>query len=599
MSTIFGFISQNNAIAPLSHLLSRHPEFGYRHLSALGGNKAGLWADPASGPQIALADALNAHDGDRLLARLDWSHDGDHAVGMSRDRIGVVLRGQIDNAVALARRLAESGYTSDPARPAALVADLIHWHESSLHDLTRAVQATRLDLQGIYAIGVSCGDDGRPLVFAASRIPLYLGLSIGGTACTDNVQLLPADRREQLRLHEGDVVSLYPAHVEVTDADGHAVRRTATLTLNADEALDRFGHHMEREIDAQPAMLADALSQRGAVPTLETLLSGDDGVAELAGIRAITLIASGSSHHAALTARYWLEARVGIPTLVELASEFRYRDVALLPGTLVIAISQSGETADTVASLRFARQLGATLTLAISNAADSTLMRQARWHLATNAGPEIAVTSTKTFTAQLLMLYQLALGLARLHGRLDADAEATARDRLAELPLRAHAVLSLKPLVDDWARTIAQAQALFCVGRHGNYPVVLEGAQKIREVAYLGAEGHAGGELKHGPLAVVDRNLPVVACLPWNRLAEKMLANLQEVRARQGRIYVFTDAALPSDDRMNVIRMPASLGDLDPLLYTLAFQLLAYRIALHRGTSIDTPRYLAKTVLTE
>ncbi|WP_432721450.1 isomerizing glutamine--fructose-6-phosphate transaminase [Jeongeupia wiesaeckerbachi] len=598
MSTIFGFISQNNAIAPLSLVLSRHPELGYRHLSALGGNVGELNAIHAAGPQAALADALAPHDGRRLLARLDWSHDGERAVALSRDRIGVVLRGQIDNAEALAERLAQLGYPSDPARPAALVADLIHWHEHALKDLSRAVQAARLELQGIHAFGVTCCDGGSPLVFTGNRIALYLALSIIGVACTDNVQLLPADRREQLRLSEGDVVSLHPGHVEVVDTSGQPVRRTATLTLNGDEALDRFGHHMEREIDAQPALLADALSLRGAIPALERLL-GDDDVSELAGIRTITLLASGSSHHAALTARYWLEALVGVPTLVELASEFRYREVALQPDTLVIAISQSGETADTVASLRFARQLGATLTLAISNVSDSTLMHQARWHLITNAGPEIAVTSTKTFSAQLLTLYQLALGLARLHQRLTPEAEADARHRLGQLAQRAHAVLALKPLIDDWARTIAQGQTLFCVGRHSNYPVVLEGAQKIREVAYLGAEGHAGGELKHGPLAVVDRNLPVVACVPWNRLAEKMLANLQEIRARHGRIYVFTDAALPSDERMNVIRMPASLGDLDPLLYTLAFQLLAYRIALHRGTSIDTPRYLAKTVLTE
>ncbi|MBM3115125.1 isomerizing glutamine--fructose-6-phosphate transaminase [Jeongeupia naejangsanensis] len=598
MSTIFGFISQNNAIAPLSLVLSRHPELGYRHLSALGGNASALDAIRASGPQAALADALGPHDGQRLLARLDWSHDGERAVALSRGRIGVVLRGQIDNADALAERLTQLGYPSDPTRPAALVADLVHWHEDALKYLPRAVQAARLELQGIHAFGVSCSDSGSPLVFTGNRIALYLALSIIGVACTDNVQLLPADRREQLRLSEGDVVSLHPGHVEVVDANGQPVRRTATLTLNGDEALDRFGHHMEREIDAQPALLADALSLRGAIPTLERLL-GDDSVHELAGIRTITLLASGSSHHAALTARYWLEALVGVPTLVELASEFRYREVALPPDTLVIAISQSGETADTVASLRFARQLGATLTLAISNVSDSTLMHQARWHMVTNAGPEIAVTSTKTFSAQLLALYQLALALARLHHRLTPEAESEARRHLGELAQRAHAVLALKPLIDDWARAIAQGQTLFCIGRHSNYPVVLEGAQKIREVAYLGAEGHAGGELKHGPLAVVDRNLPVVACLPWNRLAEKMLANLQEIRARQGRIYVFTDAALPSDERMNVIRMPASLGDLDPLLYTLAFQLLAYRIALHRGTSIDTPRYLAKTVLTE
>ncbi|BCL74693.1 glutamine--fructose-6-phosphate aminotransferase [isomerizing] [Jeongeupia sp. HS-3] len=594
MSTIFGFISQNNAVSPLSPLLAQHPELGYRHLSALGGGS--VWQ--AHGTQIALADALSQHSGYALLARLDWSYDGGHAAAVSRGRIGVVMRGQLENAVPLAAKLSSLGYEADSTQPAALIASLIHWHERTLKDLPRAVLAARQELVGIHAFGAASSDDNSALVFTGSRIPLFVSLSLGGVACTDNVQLLPADRREQLRLHDGDVASLSPGRIDVFDAAGQPVRRAATLALNSDETLDRFGHHMEREIDEQPAMLADALSHSGALPDLARLLGGD-AVDALGGIRAITLIASGSSHHAALSARYWLEATVGVPVLVELASEFRYREVALLPDTLVVAISQSGETADTVASLRYAAQLGETHTLSISNVIDSTLMRQARWHLATNAGPEIAVTSTKTFTAQLLALYQLALGLARQQHRLDPQGASTACARLALLPQRAQEVLALKPQIDDWARAIAQGQTLFCIGRHGNYPVVMEGAQKIREVAYLNAEGHAGGELKHGPLAVIDRHLPVVACVPWNRLAEKMLANLQEVRARQGRIYVFTDAALASDERMNVIRMPASLGELDPVLYAVAFQLLAYRIAVHRGNSIDTPRYLAKTVLTE
>ncbi|AOY01907.1 glutamine--fructose-6-phosphate transaminase (isomerizing) [Jeongeupia sp. USM3] len=596
MSTIFGFSSQNNAIAPLSQWLKQHPEVGYHHLSALGGQPDTPWQLRAGGAQAALAEALSQRDGLRLLARLDWTHGNDHAVALSRSRIGVVMRGQLENAAAIAARLQALGYDADADRPASLIADLLHWHERTLKDLGRAAWTVRQELAGIYAFGAVCSDEGSPLVFTASRIPLHLSLSIGGLACSDDAQLLPADRREQLLLHDGDVASLYPGHFDVLGATGLPVRRNTTLALGGEQTLDHFGHHMEKEIDAQPALFADALAGQPALPALASLLDGDD-VGALDDVRSVALVASGSSHHAALTARYWLEAMTGLPTQVELASEFRYREAAPLPQTLIVAISQSGETADTVAGLRYAAQLGATHTLAISNVGDSTLMRQARWRLATNAGPEVAVTSTKTFTAQLLALYRLAFALARQRGRAPDEAAATAR--LAQLPQRTVEVLALKPQLDDWARHIAQGQTLFCVGRHAHFPVAMEGAQKVREVAYLNAEGHAGGELKHGPLAVVDRHLPVVACLPWNRLAEKMLANLQEVRARQGRIYVLTDAALASDERMSVIRMPASLGELDPLLYAVAFQLLAYRIAVHRGNSIDTPRYLAKTVLTE
>ncbi|KAF0812179.1 Glutamine--fructose-6-phosphate aminotransferase [isomerizing] [Andreprevotia sp. IGB-42] len=600
MSHLIGLIAAQNCLPALEQQCTRLAPLGLQGCVAISGDQNGIAAHQSNDGPASLLAALGGQTSNRLLMRLDWATVASHATVIERELIGVVMRGSLENGEAVANRLESLGYASEATNQVALIAALIHWHHRTQRDLVRATHAAMQELTGLYAIGVIEHGNSNELVFASAGIPLLIASHQGGYACADQLAALLPFATDVVRLTAGDVASLTPTHYEIVDAGGAPVRRQHdAINIRSNRAeLDRFSHFMGKEINEQPALLADALARFGCDPDLNVLV-GDHGARSLGNVDAVVLIASGSSYHAALTARYWLEGLAGLPTTVELGSEFRYLDAVLPSNALAIGLSQSGETADTLAALRHAQQLGATVTLGVSNVRNSSLMRQAQLQLAHEVGPEIAVTSTKTFSAQLLMLYLLSLGLAQQRGRLTPVLQQQAHADLLRLPQAAQAVLALEPTLDQWAQRLARSEHLFCIGRHYNYPIALQGALKMQEVAYLHAEGHPGGELKHGPLALVDAKLPVVACLPWNRLAEKLLANLQEIRARNGELFVLSDAGLSQADRLNIARMPDDLHDLNPILYVIALQLLAYRIAVCKGNEIDTPRYLAKSFANE
>ncbi|WP_051304704.1 glutamine--fructose-6-phosphate transaminase (isomerizing) [Chitinilyticum litopenaei] len=497
----------------------------------------------------------------------------------------VALCGVLENQDELAR-LSGLGPDSDSA---GILASLIDQALTGGATLAQAILQLRQQLRGYLALLVHRQDIAGEFYALSLGAPLFFGLDRNRRQlCSSDMQLLKL-RAEQIHaLQSGEVLQYGHAAPVILHADGGS----HPLTLTAPRQLGRFPHHMLDEIYAQPAVLARLANQAS-----RTFRMVPDALqTELPGISHILLLACGSSYHSAQIASYWLETLAGLTVQLELTSEYRYRDTLPVPHTLVIAISQSGETADTLASLRHAHSLGNTSSLAITNMPGSTLARLARHHMAVNAGEELAIFSTKTFTAQLLALYQLALAIGVANGKISAQHLQQAHQEMRRLPRLVSETLQQAPAIKDWAAQLCRHPNLFVIGRNMHYPVAMEGAFKLKEVAYLHAEGYPAGELKHGPITLVDGSLPVIACLPWNAHAEKALANLQEVRARNGEIYAFTDAALAPVERFHVIRLPAGLQELSPVIYTVALQLLAYYCGLLRGNDIDTPRHLAKSL---
>jgi glutamine---fructose-6-phosphate transaminase (isomerizing) len=380
------------------------------------------------------------------------------------------------------------------------------------------------------------------------------------------------------------------------------VRRVHESTLSADAVeLGPYQHYMQKEIFEQPGAVANTLEMVVGAQSIVPQLFGVEAESQLKRANAVTILACGTSYHAGLVARYWIEGLAGLPCTVEVASEYRYRASVPNPDALIIAISQSGETADTIAALQHAKSLGQTLTLAICNVPESALIRQASLRFLTRAGPEIGVASTKAFTTQLAALFLLTLVLAKTRGRLGAEQEQAQLHALRHLPAALRHVLALEPQVEKWAKRFAGKQHALFLGRGMHYPIAMEGALKLKEISYIHAEAYPAGELKHGPLALVDKDMPVIAIAPNDALLEKLKSNLQEVRARGGELYVFADAdsQIQSGEGLHVIRMTEHAGFLSPILHTVPLQLLAYHAALAKGTDVDKPRNLAKSVTVE
>ncbi|WP_157314172.1 isomerizing glutamine--fructose-6-phosphate transaminase [Chitinibacter sp. GC72] len=420
-------------------------------------------------------------------------------------------------------------------------------------------------------------------------VPLFLGLESGlGQICSSSAKLIRLRANPVHEISHGEVVRFGLNAPALCHSNGDS----SPLLMSASKTLS-VPHHMLAEIQSQPVTLAAQVDKYKAEQVFPKPL-----LAKLAGIHSVTLLASGSSFHAAMIASYWFETLAGLKTQVELASEYRYRDIHPDSHELVIAISQSGETADTVEALRLAQQKGHPETIALCNAADSTLTTLTDHTLLTNSGAELSVSSTKSFTAQLLLLYQLALTLGKTRKTLSAEQIARAEQEMYNLAKVIHATLDHNKELRRWAGELHSKQNLFVIGRHAMYPVALEGAFKFKEVAYQHATGFAAGELKHGPITLVNDDLPVIACLPWNAHAERMLSNLHEIRANRGEIFVLSDGNLASSDKFNVIHMPSGLHDLAPIVYSVALQLLAYHSAVLRGNTIDSPRNLAKSQIT-
>jgi glucosamine--fructose-6-phosphate aminotransferase (isomerizing) len=490
----------------------------------------------------------------------------------------VVHNGIVENHEEMRQRLRLLGYEFASDTDTEVIAHLVHWFLLNGISLFEAVQETTKELRGAYAIAVMAAHDKEHLVVARMGAPLLLGLGDGENfAASDTAALLQVTRRI-VYLEEGDCAEVTPHALRIVDARGHVVERPLHVSQLTAEAMElgHWRHYMQKEIFEQPA-------------AVEATLQGSFDLSEAEKIQ---ILACGTSFHAGLVAKYWLEELAGIPCNVEIASEYRYRKSVPDPRTLTLVISQSGETADTIAALAHAQSLGQPRSLAICNVAESTLVRNAATKFLTRAGPEIGVASTKAFTAQLTALLMLT---GKLSGREEIQ------QALEELPAALANVLRVEPEIAEWAKKFARCEHALFLGRGVHYPIAMEGALKLKEISYIHAEAYAAGELKHGPLALVDAGMPVVAIAPRDALLDKLKSNLQEVRARGGELYVLAhrDAGLVAGPGVHLIEMPDCPALLSPVVSTVPLQLLAYHAALARGNDVDKPRNLAKSVTVE
>ncbi len=517
--------------------------------------------------------------------------------------LAVVHNGIIENYEALRAELSGLGYRFSSETDTETIAHLIHHTLKSEPDLFRAVCRTVQRLQGAYAIAVVKEDEPGRVIVAREGSPLLLGVGEQGNYAASDASALLQVTRRIVYLENGDVAELRPDAWRVARADGTPVERPVALsTLSADAVeLGRFRHYMQKEIFEQPDALANTLEMVGGAKSLQAGLFGAEAESLLGGATSVLILACGTSSHAGMAARYWLEAVAGIPCTVETASEYRYRESVPQADQLVIAISQSGETADTLAALRHAKALGHHRTLALCNVPESAIVRECALRFITRAGPEIGVASTKAFTTQLAALFLLTLVLAKLKGRLSDTEEAIQLQALRHLPAAVGRALELEPQIKSWAERFALKQHALFLGRGIHYPIALEGALKLKEISYIHAEAYPAGELKHGPLALVDKDMPVIAVAPNDVLLEKLKSNLQEVKARGGELYVFADAdsEIAESEGVHILRLPEHYGRLSPILHVIPLQLLSYHAALVKGTDVDKPRNLAKSVTVE
>ena len=521
---------------------------------------------------------------------------------ISMGEIAVVHNGIVENHEEHRARLIQLGYVFESQTDTEVIAHLIHHHFQRQHDLFRATREAVKQLVGAYAIGVLSLKNPDVVVGARMGCPLLVGLGEGENFLASDVSAVLVATSRVVYLEDGDVAELRNKRVTVVDRSGTPVQRWVHVSDVALAALDRgsYRHYMQKEIHEQPAALTETLK-----PALETGFSpslfGAGAGSMLRDVDSLLVLAAGTSHYAGLTARHWIEALAGLPVTVEIASEYRYRRSVPNPKQLVITISQSGETLDTLEALKHAKSLGQDKTLSICNVPESAIPRCSSLAFHTRAGPEIGVASTKAFTTQLAALFILALTLAKLRGKLTRDEEYAHGQNLRHLPEAVQHALNLEPQIIAWAQRFAERQHALFLGRGMHYPIALEGALKLKEISYIHAEAYPAGELKHGPLALVDRNMPVVVIAPNDALLEKVKSNMQEVRARGGELFVFADqdSHFAESEGVHVIRTPRHAGVLSPVVHAIPVQLLAYHTALKRGTDVDKPRNLAKSVTVE
>jgi glutamine---fructose-6-phosphate transaminase (isomerizing) len=609
MCGIVAAVADRNIVPVLLEGLRKLEYRGYDSAGLALINSNGLQRLRAVGRVAELAAQVDAcaASGRTGIAHTRWAT---HGVPSERNAhphisggLAVVHNGIIENHEALRTRLKAAGYVFTSETDTEVVAHLIALEFKSQPDFFAAVRAAIAQLQGAYAIAVLREAEPERIIVAREGSPLLLGLSDHGNFAASDASALLQVTRRMVYLENGDCAELKRDSYRITRVDGAPVERPESeSSLSADAVeLGQYRHYMQKEIFEQPVALSNTLEMLGTARSIQPGLFGADAEATLKDIRQVLIIACGTSYHAGLVARYWLEAIAGIACTVEVASEYRYRKSVPDPYTLVVTLSQSGETADTLAALQHAKQLGMTRTLAICNVPESSLVRENALRFITRAGPEIGVASTKAFTTQLAALYLLTLVLAKLRGRLSEASEAKELDALRHLPVAVAKVLELEPQIKSWAERFAMKEHALFLGRGRHYPIALEGALKLKEISYIHAEAYPAGELKHGPLALVDKEMPVIAVAPNDALLEKLKSNLQEVRARGGELYVFADAdsELKASDSVHVLRLPEHYGALSALLHVVPLQLLAYHVALVRGTDVDKPRNLAKSVTVE
>jgi len=522
--------------------------------------------------------------------------------GARAARIALVHNGIIENHDELRAELKARGFTFESQTDTEVIAHLVnHLYDGDLLD---AVQRAVTRLKGAYAIAVFCRDEPQRVIGARAGSPLVLGVGQGENFLASDAMALAGVTDQIVYLEEGDVVDVQLGKHWITGlaADGQrrpVQREVRTVHAHTGAAeLGPYRHYMQKEIFEQPRAIGDTLD---GISSITPELFGDGAYRAFKDVDQVLILACGTSFYAGSTARYWLESIAGIPTSVEIASEYRYRDSVPNPRTLVVTISQSGETADTLSALKHARSLGMLHTLTICNVSTSAMVRECAFNFITRAGAEIGVASTKAFTTQLVGLFLLTLALAQVRGRLDDAAEAGHLKALRHLPAAVQAVLALEPQIMAWSEEFAGKENALFLGRGLHYPIALEGALKLKEISYIHAEAYPAGELKHGPLALVTAQMPVVTVAPNDALLEKLKSNMQEVRARGGELFVFADAdsRIESDTGLHVIRMPEHYGVLSPILHVVTLQMLAYHTACARGTDVDKPRNLAKSVTVE
>jgi glucosamine--fructose-6-phosphate aminotransferase (isomerizing) len=610
MCGIVGAVAERNITAILLEGLKRLEYRGYDSAGvAVFTNDEKLERMRRPGKVSELENALEAEP---LVGRLGIAHTrwATHGAPCERNAhphfsgdLAVVHNGIIENHEALREQLKALGYVFTSDTDTEVIAHLLNHKLKDLHDLTVALKATVKELHGAYGLAVISAHQPDRLVAARSGSPLVIGLGLGENFLASDQLALRQVTDRFMYLEEGDIAEIRRDSVHIWDVNGQAVERETVQYRDGAEAADKgeFRHFMLKEIHEQPAVVQRTLEGRLSPNGVLVQAFGPQAAELFAKVRNVQIVACGTSYHAGMVARYWLEELAGIPCQVEVASEFRYRKVVVQPDTLFVTISQSGETADTLAALRNAKELGFLASLAICNVGISSLVRESDLTLLTQAGREIGVASTKAFTTQLVGLLLLTLSLGQVRGTLAKGVEATLVEELRRLPARLGEALAMDSTVEKIAELFAEKNHTLFLGRGAQFPVAMEGALKLKEISYIHAEAYPAGELKHGPLALVDNDMPVVTVAPNNELLEKLKSNLQEVRARGGQLIVFADeqAGMTNGEGTHVVHMPHIHDILSPILYTIPLQLLSYYVAVLKGTDVDQPRNLAKSVTVE
>jgi glucosamine--fructose-6-phosphate aminotransferase (isomerizing) len=610
MCGIVGAVAERNITAILLEGLKRLEYRGYDSAGVAVYTNAGkLERMRRPGKVSELEQALASEP---LVGRLGIAHTrwATHGAPCERNAhphfsgdLAIVHNGIIENHEALRAQLGALGYEFTSDTDTEVIAHLLNHKLKDLGDLTKALKATVKELHGAYGLAVISASQPDRLVAARSGSPLVIGLGLGENFLASDQLALRQVTDRFMYLEEGDIAEIRRDSVQIWDINGKAVEREAVQYRDGAEAAEKgeFRHFMLKEIHEQPSVVQRTLEGRLSANQVLVQAFGPQAAELFAKVRNVQIVACGTSYHAGMVARYWLEELAGIPCQVEVASEFRYRKVVVQPDTLFVTISQSGETADTLAALRNAKELGFLGSLAICNVSISSLVRESDLTLLTQAGREIGVASTKAFTTQLVGLLLLTLSLGQVRGSLAEGVEATLVEELRRLPTRLGEALAMDSTVEKVAELFADKNHTLFLGRGAQYPVAMEGSLKLKEISYIHAEAYPAGELKHGPLALVDDDMPVVTVAPNNELLEKLKSNLQEVRARGGQLIVFADekAGMTNAEGTHVINMPHIHDTLSPILYTIPLQLLSYYVAVLKGTDVDQPRNLAKSVTVE
>ena len=611
MCGIVGAIAERNISAILVEGLKRLEYRGYDSAGvAIFTSEGTLQRCRRSGKVAELDQALA---GEPLLGRLGIAHTrwATHGAPCERnahphfsgDELAVVHNGIIENHEALRERLQGLGYVFTSDTDTETIVHLLHHKLQEHTDLADALKAAIPELHGAYGLAVISAQQPDRLLAARSGSPLVIGLGMGENFLASDQLALRQVTDRFMYLEEGDIAEIRRDSVQIWDQHGQSVQREQVQYHEGAEAADKgsYRHFMLKEIHEQPKVVQRTLEGRLGSDHVLVQAFGPQAAELFAHVKNVQIVACGTSYHAGMVARYWLEELAGIPCQIEVASEFRYRKVVVHPDSLFVSISQSGETADTLAALRNAKELGFLSSLAICNVGTSSLVRESALTLLTQAGPEIGVASTKAFTTQLVALLLLTLSLGQVRGTLSKANEAELVDELRRLPTRLGEALAMDKTVEKIAELFAEKHHTLFLGRGAQYPVAMEGALKLKEISYIHAEAYPAGELKHGPLALVDSDMPVVTVAPNNELLEKLKSNLQEVRARGGELIVFADeqAGMSNGEGTHVVNMPHIHDVLAPILYTLPLQLLSYYVAVLKGTDVDQPRNLAKSVTVE